>query len=175
MADNPKLFAQLGGWRNLTWNPEDPDHDPLPGLFPQGGALLLGTGENDLFTLTWLDEDGRWHSVPGFFLAGVTTDGASPSLASQATFPRGGKEPYELRLTLRSSQPKPFEPPQLTLTGHVYLPSRGDSSGPVGHFTSHADPMGNEEPVPVFRRFLRWLQRFFHRPAKPREPRRLAP
>lgn len=175
MALDPKLFAQLGGWSGLRWHPADAAQDPLAGLFPDGGTLLLGIGEDDRFTLTWLDGGDRLHSLPGFFVAGLGTAGGVPALDNQSALPKGGKEPYEIRLTL--AEAKAGELLRLTLTGTVSSPPRGTGTGPVGRFTAHADPMGTQRPAaepPLLGPLLRRLRRLVSS-GEPRLGRPLAP
>lgn len=180
MAADTKLFVQPGGWLNLKWTPDDSADDPVAGLFPGGGTLLLGIEKSgaepsDFLTLTWLDQECRLNSVHGLFYEGLTNGTAS--LAVQTKLPNGAKDSdpdYLLRLTL--SEDKTGKLPQFKLTGTIgrSLPPHGrPSTGTVGIFTAEANPIGTEWPV--FWRFLPWLRWLAPLFDKPRHARRPAP
>lgn len=123
----------VGGWTKIDWNPRDLKKYQY--LFQRGGTLLIGGGDHDSYTLAWLDQNLRLHSISGFFYEGVTE--LLPSgLAVQAPIVN-----FEciVRLSISDSATSPT-----TLTGHITLASSGIGEGPVGIFTAEANPVGEE-------------------------------
>ena len=123
-------FARRGGWLNVDWQPEDPEKYKY--FFQDGGTLLIGVENDASYTLVWLDQDRRLHSISGFIYEGLTNN---PPAGLVVQTPLVEVE-CQVKLTISETSPT-----TLTLTGKIALAS-GIGDGPVGTFTAEANPVG---------------------------------
>lgn len=143
-----------GRWINLTWSPQN---DAYKYLFPTGGTLLIGSeNENEPFyTLAWLDQTLRLHSISGFIAEGVTKTTPVNRLGVRKEL-----ESVECIVTLTLGPTSDNLPTKLQ--GTIALAhGSGVGTGPVGTFDADAHPVGEDPRVP--RSSPGWLRRLFVR------------